>query len=210
MQTTTRSARIGVAITGLAILLATCWVLFLAALLPAYAAKTTAVARKPMPTTILKGESLRPLSMYMVAKAHSQPASGSAKNSAVLAAKLVKKARALLNLPYKFGGTDFRKALDCSAYVQFVFRQVGIHLPRSTFQQIKVGQAVSYAQLRPGDLVFFATDGPGPSHVGIYLGNNTMINATPPKIEFDAIRTPTGKKTFYGRNFYAARRVLPN
>src|SRR3546814_9149982 len=58
---------------------------------------------------------------------------------------------------------------DCSGFVQFVFGNNGISLPRTADQQFEMGQPVSYSRLQPGDLVFFSTYASGPSHSGIYL-----------------------------------------
>lgn len=137
-------------------------------------------------------------------------AKSSTSQSVQLVAALLTKASSLLGVPYRFGGTNPQNSLDCSAYVQLVFRTIGINLPRSTFGQIKMGTPVSYDQLRPGDLVFFSSDGPGPTHVGIYTGNGRFINETPPKVEVDTIITPSGSKTFYGRTYYGARRIISN
>lgn len=65
---------------------------------------------------------------------------------------------------------------DCSGFVQAAFAANGISLPRTTFAQVNVGQAVSYSQARPGDLVFFDTYASN-SHVGIYLGGGRFIGS---------------------------------
>lgn len=82
-----------------------------------------------------------------------------------------------LGTRYRFGGNS-RSGLDCSAFVQQVFREMDVTLPRSAREQYTVGNTVSPGDLQKGDLVFFRTYASFPSHVGIYLGNNRMIHAS--------------------------------
>jgi peptidoglycan hydrolase-like protein with peptidoglycan-binding domain len=81
--------------------------------------------------------------------------------------------------PYVFGGNT-PSGFDCSGFVQWVYAQVGIALPRTSFAQWNVGTHVTYDQLQPGDLVFFTTEGVFANHVGIYLGGGEFISATQP------------------------------
>jgi len=74
--------------------------------------------------------------------------------------------------PYVWGGTG-PDGFDCSGFTRFVYAELGIHLPHSSYAQWNRGRRVPRSQLRPGDLVFF--DGLG--HVGIYLGHNLFIHA---------------------------------
>jgi peptidoglycan DL-endopeptidase CwlO len=80
-----------------------------------------------------------------------------------------------LGTPYAWGANG-PNYFDCSGFVKYVYAHFGINLPRTTYTQIKVGQAVSKSNLRPGDLVFFGTPS-SPHHVGIYCGNDTYIHA---------------------------------
>ena len=66
---------------------------------------------------------------------------------------------------------------DCSGYTQYVFRQIGISIPRTADTQYYSYPKVSSRNLQPGDLVFFETYEPGPSHVGIYIGDGKMLQA---------------------------------
>ncbi|MGY1642162.1 C40 family peptidase [Geodermatophilus sp. SYSU D00703] len=63
---------------------------------------------------------------------------------------------------------------DCSGLVQYAFRAAGISLPHSSRMQSQMGQQVSRAEARPGDLVAFYSP---VSHIGIYLGNGQMVHA---------------------------------
>ena len=81
-------------------------------------------------------------------------------------------AASLVGIPYRYGGTT-TAGFDCSGFTQYVFRQAGISLGRTTYQQYAQTRAVSNPQ--PGDLVFFG--GSSPYHVGIYAGNGMMYDS---------------------------------
>lgn len=89
----------------------------------------------------------------------------------------VRTALRFLGRPYQWAGIG-NGGFDCSGLVYRVFRMVGLVLPHSSFGQWRIGWAVPPWALRPGDLVFFRTYSPGPSHVGIYLGANRFIHAS--------------------------------
>ena len=82
----------------------------------------------------------------------------------------------LLNIPYKFGGEyENDKAFDCSAFTQKCFSIIGETLPRSSYQQITFGVAVTEAER--GCLLFWDRNGDGKTdHVGISLGNDMMLH----------------------------------
>ena len=93
-------------------------------------------------------------------------------------ADLKKTAYSFLGARYRFGGSS-RTALDCSSFIQQVFRDHKIYLPRTAREQFNVGFEVPRGdELKKGDLVFFQTYANFPSHVGIYLGNRKMIHAS--------------------------------
>jgi len=86
-----------------------------------------------------------------------------------------------LGVPYVYGGST-PDGFDCSGFVQYVYRQVGVSLPRTSRAQYGVGQHIAADRvdlLQPGDLVFFGTNG-DPSrvhHVGMYVGGGNYIHA---------------------------------
>ena len=89
----------------------------------------------------------------------------------------------LLNIAMRFGGVPYvwggetPAGFDCSGFVQYVFRQIGINLPRTADVQYELGRKVLQSELQPGDLVFFETYEPGASHNGIYVGDGNFIGA---------------------------------
>lgn len=88
-------------------------------------------------------------------------------------------ARSYLSIPYRYGAQS-RKSTDCSGFVQQVFREFDIKLPRTAREQYRVGSKIERANLSSGDLLFFRTRARKkyPTHVGIYLGNGKMIHAS--------------------------------
>ena len=92
------------------------------------------------------------------------------------ARELISTAYDYVGVPYVFGGTT-PWGFDCSGYTQYVFRQMGIEIPRTADAQYYAFPKVSSSELEPGDLVFFETYEPGPSHCGIYIGNAQMLQA---------------------------------
>lgn len=98
---------------------------------------------------------------------------------AVTGDQVVAEAFTFLGDPYVYGATGPR-TFDCSGLVQYVYKQLGVSLPRTSEEQYTVGSPVTVDQLQAGDLVFSAgSDGTvsSPGHVGIYDGQGGVINA---------------------------------
>src|ERR671923_963104 len=112
---------------------------------------------------------------------------------------------------YRYGGTT-PEGFDCSGFVQYVFRRHGVELPRTSRQQAVVGMAVSatVSALRPGDLMFFATNGKRIDHVAIYAGNNEIIHSSSSGggVGYDNLSSSRGQ--WFTSHHVATRRVLSN
>lgn len=87
---------------------------------------------------------------------------------------LIKKAKSLLGSPYVWGGTS-PSGFDCSGFIQYVYQQENVTIPRTVNEIWNFSSPVSSPSV--GDLVFFETYQPGPSHMGIYLGKGNFIHA---------------------------------
>lgn len=112
----------------------------------------------------------------------------------------------LVGINYRMGGNDPNSGLDCSSYVQTVFRDaVGLVLPRTAREQAQVGAEVDRTELKPGDLVFFNTMRRTFSHVGIYLGDNYFLHA--PRAG-SAVRVESMQSSYWTRRYNGARRVI--
>ncbi len=97
--------------------------------------------------------------------------------------KAVSIAMQYLGVPYVWGGSS-PKGFDCSGLVQYVYAKVGVSLPHSSRMQYNCGTHVSRSQLQVGDLVFFYSP---IQHVGIYIGNGRMINATGNRVQISDV-----------------------
>lgn len=122
-------------------------------------------------------------------------------------------AQAVVNLAYsKIGspyvwGAEGPNAFDCSGLTSYVYRNAaGISLPRTSSAQAGYGKTVSKANLQPGDLVFFTTNGTGGvSHVGIYVGGGNMVHSPAPG---QTVHVANINNSYYGPRFVTAKRVL--
>jgi cell wall-associated NlpC family hydrolase len=103
--------------------------------------------------------------------------SGSEVTGSVTGAQIVAKAKQYLGVPYKWGGTD-PSGFDCSGFVYYVLRSLGINVSRTQSTMYSQGTPVSKSNLKPGDIVFFQnTYKEGLSHVGIYVGDGQFIHS---------------------------------
>ena len=74
--------------------------------------------------------------------------------------------------PYVYGGTSLTNGADCSGFVQSVYANFGVSLPRTSYEQQNAGTEVSYADAQPGDLICYG------GHVAIYMGNGQIVHAS--------------------------------
>lgn len=127
--------------------------------------------------------------------------------NASFGASVVALAKQYIGVPYVYGGSS-PKGFDCSGFTSYIYRQMGVTIPRGASSQYAAGTAVSRENLQPGDLVFIAnpayTAGYPVSHVGIYVGNGQYIHA-------DSSRGVTISSLFgstYGPHYAGARRFV--
>jgi cell wall-associated NlpC family hydrolase len=85
-------------------------------------------------------------------------------------------AKKYIGARYNYGGIS-TEGFDCSGFVQFVYRENGIALPRSTVDQFEKGKKIDFNDAKPGDLVFFRIYRNRISHVGIFISKSQFIHA---------------------------------
>jgi cell wall-associated NlpC family hydrolase len=137
-----------------------------------------------------------------------QPTKPEQPKSSALADRIIQTGEKYLGTPYKYGASSNQtNYFDCSSFVQRVFKENGINLPRTSRQQAKVGTHVPKSQLQKGDLVFFTTSySPNQiAHVGIYAGNNKILHTWGPGgVRYDDMN---GMK-WLRESYVTARRVI--
>lgn len=127
----------------------------------------------------------------------------------VLADSILERGMSLIGTRYRFGGTS-EAGFDCSGFIGYLFREeAGMNLPRSTREMINVdAPLVSRSALKPGDLLFFATNGRRGrvSHAGIYLGDNQFIHSSSRKS--GGVRVDSLGDSYWSKTFIEAKRAL--
>ncbi len=125
-------------------------------------------------------------------------------NKPVKANDLIETAKEYLGVPYLWGGVG-PSGFDCSGFVWAVVASYGYYLPRDAGPQYYYEKFTPVEQYRllPGDLVFFSTYKEGPSHVGIYIGNNQFINSA----SSTGVTIASLKTTYYKTRYLGARRM---
>ena len=103
---------------------------------------------------------------------------------------------------YAWGGSG-PAAFDCSGLTAFAYARAGLQLPHNSQGQMAAGRPVDRVDIRPGDLVFFSTAGPGASHVGIATGSTTVVSATN-----SGVMEHSTTDAYWGGHYVGARRVL--
>ena len=156
--------------------------------------------RNPSTRQVLRTAFLVGLAIVLTACSSVRP-SGRTLGSTV--DRLLSTAEDLLGTRYCSAGAT-PDCFDCSGFTTHCFAGVGIVLPRTSQQQYDVGAPVDRSDLRPGDLVFFATNGRGISHVGIYVGDSKFIHSG---TSTGVVRTPM-HDGYWAPRYVGARRVI--
>ena len=120
--------------------------------------------------------------------------------------ELVDSALKLRGVKYRNGGTD-PAGFDCSGFTQYVFAQYGLSLPREVREQFLVGASIDpSSDLVAGDLLFFTTTTPGPSHVAIAIGGDEFVHAPS---STGVVRVESLTTRYWAERYLGARRVTP-
>ncbi len=124
-------------------------------------------------------------------------------STSVSASSLTEIASKYKGVRYKSGGTT-EAGFDCSGYVQFVYKQLGVSLTRSTGSMYDEGSAIEKANIQVGDLLFFKTTSAKVGHVGIYIGNGKFIHSSTSKgVMVSNVNDPY----YWGDRYVGAKRV---
>ena len=116
---------------------------------------------------------------------------------------IVRTALDLRGIGYQTGGAD-PGGFDCSGFTQYVFAQHAVELPRQVREQFSLGKSVRPSDLHPGDLLFFATDAPGASHVAIAIGSDRFVHAPSAA---GVVRVERLDSRYWSERFVGARRI---
>ncbi|MDQ3389360.1 MAG: C40 family peptidase [Gemmatimonadota bacterium] len=131
-------------------------------------------------------------------------------SASALALRAIDSGSEFVGVRYTWGGNSPEEGFDCSGFLRYVFLRHGIALPRVSRDQARFGEALP-AQLwalRPGDLMFFATQGGEVDHAGMYVGDGKMLHSSSSGggVRFDDLTSARGE--YYVRHLVAARRVV--
>ena len=107
------------------------------------------------------------------------PLEEAANQNAAIRNKVVNYALQFVGNRYVWGGTNPNTGADCSGFVQYVMRNAtdNVRLPRTSREQAKTGRSISSAEMRPGDLIYYANSGGTVNHVAMYIGNGQVVHA---------------------------------
>lgn len=114
--------------------------------------------------------------------------------------EVISVAKSLIGTPYKWGGTS-RKGFDCSGFIQYVFDEVDLVLPRTVRDIWNFTDSIDSPSV--GDFVFFETYEPGPSHLGIYIGEGQFIHASTSK----GVRISHLEEDYWKQRYLGAKRI---
>jgi len=160
-------------------------------------------------TLKVKAPRVRPAPASAPISSAATPPQASSVTARVLPYRGTQWAGSLIGLSRRFIGTRYRwgatgpTAFDCSGFLQYVFKRMGVSLPRTTHAMYAAGRPVPPDQLKPGDMVFFTTYRRGPSHAGIYIGNGQFIHSSS---GYGSVTITPLSKEYYAKRYLGARR----
>lgn len=118
-------------------------------------------------------------------------------------AEVVSAALSQVGTPYRYGGDQPGRALDCSGLTRYAHQTVGVPIPRMSLDQWRAARPVGPHGLRPGDLVFFRT-GPGVHHVGLMVDGDRFVHASTSKrsVQLTRLTAPYWTARYLGAGTY--------
>jgi cell wall-associated NlpC family hydrolase/murein DD-endopeptidase MepM/ murein hydrolase activator NlpD len=131
---------------------------------------------------------------------------GAELDAAPQAKKALAIAKEYLGTPYQWGGATPETNFDCSGLMQWAYKQVGIEIPRVTYDQVNVGEKIPKVDdLEAGDLVFFQDSSGDMHHVGMYIGDHKFIHAPHTG---DVVKVSSLDEPYYQEQFAGGRRIV--
>ncbi len=119
---------------------------------------------------------------------------------------VVSYALSLQGAPYRYGKASPEEGFDCSGFVQHVYAEQGIALPRTVSEMAALLPPVSKRDVHAGDLVFFNTSRTNASHVGLYIQDNKFIHA--PSSRTGKVQVSSLENSYWSKRFIAVRRPI--
>ncbi|OKP77855.1 hydrolase [Paenibacillus sp. P3E] len=148
------------------------------------------------------------LSTLMATGAGTAPVAAASVSSST-GQSIVNLGKKYMGVRYDFGASiSSTRSFDCSSFTKYIFGKYGVNLPRTSVDQSKVGRAVSKANLKTGDLLFFSSgsraNGSNVTHVAVYMGNGKILHTYgSPGVTISNLNSGNWKRTYL-----KARRVL--
>ena len=131
---------------------------------------------------------------------------GAELDAAPQAKKALAVAKQYLGTPYQWGGATPETNFDCSGLMQWSYKQVGIEIPRVTYDQVNVGEKIAAVDdLEAGDMVFFQDSSGDMHHVGMYIGGHKFIHAPHTG---DVVKVSSLDEPYYAEQFAGGRRMV--
>lgn len=151
------------------------------------------------PELVVKSEPTSPIEHVSTVSPSGNEASS---HNSSLADDLISLGSQFLGVPYVWGGTS-PNGFDCSGFTQYVLTRHGISAPRVASGQATMGTHVNRESLQKGDMVYFETYKPGPSHVGFYIENGQFLHSGGDRVQISSLNEP-----YWSTRYLFARRVF--